>query len=282
MISFDIKNNQSIYDFANKHYKEDFQAYLIKKMNEIKNIKPSNCSSNISVSSYEQLIRNAIPNLNAEFTFKRSYGDSDKHAFMKPEKQKEYYNIIKSQISIGNPVIVHVAKNYINNKYVDYHSVIAYDFDDMNIYANYGWGSGYERRPLSYEGYYVADYGYFDLTQIKHIHSNNYIVKNHGFCGCNKHDYLFSPTWIDLKYHTMSCHCGGVKNMPHIISSSSKAIMPTRRKCSICGGNVETGLIIGPNKSYIDDSGVIVLNDEDMKLLNNIFYNYNGDCYAEK
>lgn len=51
----------------------------------------------------------------------------------------------------------------------------------MNIYANYGWGSGYERRPLSYEGYYVADYGYFDLTQIKHIHSNNYIVKNHGF-----------------------------------------------------------------------------------------------------
>ena len=42
LISFDIKNNQSIYDFANKHYKEDFQAYLIKKMNEIKNIKPSN------------------------------------------------------------------------------------------------------------------------------------------------------------------------------------------------------------------------------------------------
>ncbi len=80
----------------------------------------------------------------------------------------------------------------------------------------------------------------------------------------------------------MSCHCGGVKKMLHIISSSSKAIMPTRRKCSICGGNVETGLIIGPNKSYIDDSGVIVLNNEDMKLLNNIFYKYKGDCYAEK
>lgn len=257
----------NVYSFVNKYYETDYQSFLIKTMNELENRKSAVWHDKISVDGYEKLLKAILPNFQVGYEKYRTSDEADKRIFLTKEKQQEYSNIIKNQITLGNPVVVHVAKGLnSDNSYIEYHSVIAYDYDVNNIYAHFGWNEGTERLPLTYDGYYITDYGYFSMEDIPHKDSNNYVVKNYGFCGCNQHNHLFYPVWVDYKYHLLSCYCGSTKKMPHIISSSSLKALPIRKTCSICKGEVETGLIIGPNKSHVQQNGIVVLMDSDLEL----------------
>ena len=118
--------------------------------------------------------------------------------------QSSYEQAIKSIIDTGNPVIVHLLKRDINQNEYDHHSVVAYDYDDNNIYANFGYGAGSTRSPLiggSYgysEIYYAAS---LNFSSIGHTHSNNYVANNYEYCGCNLSDKIhvyYGGNWSNV------------------------------------------------------------------------------------
>lgn len=108
--------------------------------------------------------------------------------------QSLYEQAIKSIIDSGNPAIVHISKNDPSTNDVIAHSVVAYDYDDDHIYANFGYGVGSTHIPLiggSYEYseiYYAAS---LNFSSIGHTHSNNYVAYNYEYCGCNLSDKIY-------------------------------------------------------------------------------------------
>lgn len=110
---------------------------------------------------------------------------------------------IKKVISMGGPVIVHIKDETDPNKdNWKYHSVVAYDYDDNYIYANYGWGSGSTHQPLIGG---VGDYDYKLIYRVAVLdfpmgrkHSNNYEINGKDFCAyCGYEvDYLNSTKYM--------------------------------------------------------------------------------------
>lgn len=107
--------------------------------------------------------------------------------------QSDYVNIIKSHIDSGNPVIVHVLKPNGDASDTIRHSVVAYDYDDDNIYANFGYWYNDTHLPLLGGAFnYTEIYGVYslDFSLYAHVHSNNYVFSNTGHCGCNLDDTI--------------------------------------------------------------------------------------------
>ena len=123
---------------------------------------------------------------------------------------------IKSIIDQGKPAIVDIKRIVPNNPENYYHSVVAYDYDENGIYANFGWGSTQTRSLLlgGSNGYnYIEDIFDLDFSSNQHVHSNNYVINNEGHCGCNLNDKVLirngslfsnvSPTvyWMKDQYN---------------------------------------------------------------------------------
>lgn len=134
------------------------------------------------------------------------YGASENASVLtfSDKTQNEYLQIIKSVIDSGNPAIVHIQQYVpaINDYYR--HSVVAYDYDDLNIYANYGYGQNETHLPLLGGTYQYTDIYYvasLDFSSFKHSHSNNYIVQNEEYCGCNISDKIMvrqGGNWLNV------------------------------------------------------------------------------------
>ncbi|MDE7263225.1 MAG: C39 family peptidase [Anaeroplasmataceae bacterium] len=110
--------------------------------------------------------------------------------------QSQYIRLIQETIDSGNPIIVHIQKSNDNGPH-SYHSVVAYAYDEGGIYANFGWGE-YANEYLLLGGeagyteiYYAATLNYSNLG---HTHSQNYVINNKKFCGCNLNDEAFFET----------------------------------------------------------------------------------------
>ena len=144
-----------------------------------------------------------------------------------PNLQTLVENFIKSEIDAGNPVILHVADhtgeyNEKNEEIINYHSIIAYDYDSNSIYSHYGWSSADNHIDVYSYGY---DEIYFAASlnfNINHTHGNNYLVNNINYCGCNYHSHTLSYTSNGSTGHFEYCSiCQYRKNNLHSISSTS-------------------------------------------------------------
>ena len=101
--------------------------------------------------------------------------------------QAQYEQIIKSLINQEKPVIVEIR----NSSTGSGHSVVAYDFDENNIYANYGWGPIHTHNTLFYSDFdAISGVCAIDFSANKHIHSNNYFYGGKGHCGCGLSDEI--------------------------------------------------------------------------------------------
>ena len=118
--------------------------------------------------------------------------------------QNKYVSLIKETIDSGNPAIVHIKKYDSNGVAIANHSVVAYYYDSLNIYANFGWGSYANKYPLlggaaGYsEIYRVAT---LDFSNMGHWHSRNYIINSQSFCGCNVSDklnFVIPTAWTNV------------------------------------------------------------------------------------
>lgn len=117
--------------------------------------------------------------------------------------QTHYILLIKSIIDSGNPAIVHIRKyNPGGNDYL--HSVVAYDYDENGIYANFGWASN-DNHLLLIGGTYGYDEIYLvatlDYSNLGHDHSNNYKIGDLSLCGCNLRDFVYcrnATLWVDV------------------------------------------------------------------------------------
>lgn len=106
------------------------------------------------------------------------------------KSQDSYINLIKNIIDSGNPAIVHIKK--VNDGVESgHHSVVAYDYDENGIYANFGWDSNSNHSLLlggdnKYNAIYCV--ATLNFKEFGHSHSNNYIINNEYICGCNLDD----------------------------------------------------------------------------------------------
>ncbi len=96
--------------------------------------------------------------------------------------------------------------------------------------------------------------------------------------GYHKHKNVY--TWSTINSHFANCYCGNEVYEHHVVRSSNN------KKCILCGGPADMGLIITENTksikfvtrngSYILPNGIIVLVDEDIEAFMNgtlVFYN---------
>ena len=179
----------SYYDFCNKTQNYDLQAKLtiLNNINEnTYNIKKFYASTNGW--NYNKIL-NSFYGSNIILTNDYSF-----------KTQNEYIETIKSIIDSGNPAILHIMKNRIGGE--DRHAVVAYDYDENGIYANFGHGQSSTKK-LIYSDGYDCIYGIFtlDFSSFDHKHSNNYVIDGFSYCGCNmpgEVSFKVAPNWINV------------------------------------------------------------------------------------
>lgn len=124
------------------------------------------------------------------------YGEEDfaDVSFYNSLTQTQYMDFIKNSIDSNNPVVVHIKQIDDDGNMLAYHSVVAYDYDDVNIYANFGYGSYSTHMPLLYGtyGYNLITYvSTVSFPNLSHDHSNNYKIGDRMICGCNLSDEVY-------------------------------------------------------------------------------------------
>lgn len=184
----------SYYEFCVETQQKSFESYLTILYNLKHNTNYDSCFSySIGGWEYEELLTELYGNKTSVII--GQYGD---------KSQTEYTQILKNIIDSGNPAIVHIQKKRQNGETYDHHSVVAYDYDEFGIYANFGWGKE-DNRSLLLGGKYGYDEIYFIATlnyhNMGHSHSNNYTIDGKDYCGCNINDTIFlrnSSIWTNV------------------------------------------------------------------------------------
>lgn len=183
----------SYYQYCHNTFNYNFQSRLTVEQNIMHNSNnPTYFTYNPSIYYYQDILNRLYGNVTSVIV--RSY-------FVRPESpdQEKYQAIIKAEIDKGNPVIVDVSNNI-----RDFHTVVAYDYDDQEIYANYGGSASNNHEVLAGPN---ARYSYLyhvvilDFSNIGHRHSNNYMIDKFSYCGCNGftdadyevHSHLIKP-----------------------------------------------------------------------------------------
>lgn len=138
---------------------------------------------------YEELLNLFYANLNLNLNYSIDYHIN--------YDQNTYITYIKNKIDNGMPCIVHIKKYNEITKIDDCHSVVAYDYDDNYIYANFGWSENSNHIPLiggiqNYDEIYAVFS--FDFSSTSHIHSDNYMINGEAYCGCNIKEALYFIT----------------------------------------------------------------------------------------
>ena len=103
--------------------------------------------------------------------------------------QTEKINFIKNCIDSGKPCIVSISdpEEYEGEPHAR-HAVVAYDYDDEHIYANFGWKSSNTylhypllNKPIRNNTYSIINYAIaFDIDSTFRPYSNNYVVYESG------------------------------------------------------------------------------------------------------
>lgn len=155
-------------------------------------------------------------------------------------------NYVKSNLDNDIPVILHIGK-LVNNELTQLHSVIAYYYDAEGIHAHFGWDINTTDTIIK-DDYYIYAAGIFDIDSITESHSNNFIVNNHFYCGCEyldstSHNYNDHYQGFNNSKHKSFCSCGDYILEDHVVSSGG--FLPFAfniGRCSICNQLVDLSI----------------------------------------
>ncbi len=187
--SFSNGGGLSYIDFCYSHRGTDLQSELTVIFNELnKNATVDSFEAGIHLNDYNRLL-NSFYGEEENPLYMVGHGDAGTINVSNDGVFLEFTEQVKKLVQRGIPVIAHIGIPNGQSVLEQLHSVVVYDIDASgNLYANFGWYNGDTHRKLFEPGGYQYIYAYcaFDLkTNIQHKHSNNYIVSNEHYCGCN-------------------------------------------------------------------------------------------------
>lgn len=180
---YDSSTYDTYYNFCHSTQWTNFQSYLTVLFNYNNSTdNPSDFDPSLAGWQYGELFNYLYGYFSGIYT--TEYSD---------ETQNEYEQNIKSIIDSGNPAIVHIKRYNQSSGTYSYHSVVAYDYDENNIYANFGYGQGSTHSQLI-GGTFGYDEIYFavslNFSSLMHSHSDNYVSYGDAYCGCNLNDHV--------------------------------------------------------------------------------------------
>ncbi len=130
----------------------DYQYQLVKKYKEHLDSKKANENTTITydnslcASQAAELVNNCL-----------TYKPNKVTTYMEDSKsQKEYYDMTKNAIDQGYPVILNIGKKKTGGGWNSGHAVVAYDYLNNNIYANFGWDKADTHKPITYYGHDIV------------------------------------------------------------------------------------------------------------------------------
>lgn len=276
------KSSNELYNYVENNKNVDYQAYLMSIVNNDFGNDENNFSYEIGMWNYYRIV-NSISCLSStkfEYTscLKSNYTPTSSNVV------KMFDNYVKNQLDKGNPVMLHICKYNENGtndkeKYQNYHSVVAYYYDELGIHANFGYDS-YATDTIISNEYSITDARVIDFSSVNVVHSDNYKIKGSGNCGCKKHvNHYYTYTYKNNSQHLKSCFCGDNQLMSHIILSGSDYTIGNKRygKCIDCNTiiNLDSSgvIVIDEYKNYITnngsyrlDNGIIILSEKDYEL----------------
>ncbi len=283
-------------EFINNNKDYDYQMRLIDKGTFCirPTINPIYAESHISMEYYNALFQefDELRNLSYNYMSMDNYDagtDIDD-----PSVREEFDFFVKMHLEANEPVILHIMEyNEIFNRYENYHSVVAYYFNEEGIHANFGYGQDSSDVIVSYP-FFITDAGVIDVSNIPETHSNNYLVNGYPYCGCgeNLHDHDFTDHYglhpRSTSVHRSYCECGEYILRPHVIIHDNTFFINRNRYgyCIECGDlvNIDLNIVITysnegvrytENGSYILPNGIWVISREDLEnyyLDNLVFY----------
>ena len=151
------------------------------------------CGNGLSTNNQSKLVKKYLNNSNLPYSYNSSIGNwADRIS----NRQKD---VIKNAINAGRPVIANGHG----------HSVVAYGYDNDNVYINLGWGrTGCHATPWSTFTTSMFDFtwdcGAIDFAITDHFHSDNFFSK-----GLNQY---ICPCGATISHHLFKAEDFGFKN----------------------------------------------------------------------
>ncbi len=238
----------SLYNHIQNTKSYDFQMYLMDIVNKSYNRTSSNYKFSIGMWDYYRILNELFPQKNVSFSYKSVSNFGSKPTDLNVINEFDTY--VKNQLDQGNPVMLHIAKyDETTGVYDNYHSVVAYYYDNDGIHANFGWGS-YSTDMVISSSYQITEAGVMDLSNISFTHSNNYIINNSRYCGCglevHEHNYTNEYTSLNDYTHRAFCECGAFINCEH-----DKGYVRGKINCQNCNWSKSITSLIDTNSINI-------------------------------
>jgi len=284
-----------LYSFIQNNMYNDYQMYLMSIYNESINNSPDTYKCSISMFNYFYIMQSIPAFSNTFFTYYRveQFGDNAKPTDTGVINFFDSY--VKGMLDQGYPVVLHIAQyNQTTNYFYDnYHSVVAYYYDEDGIHCNFGWGSSSTDVVIP-SNYQITSAGVINFNHVQECHSNNFIVNQAKYCGCGVHTEHYYHNHYETyssDKHKSYCTCEDYVLHSHAIRAENIFIIFGQRHayCINCGTliNLTTTLVvvvnggqclITDNGSYILPNGILVIVESDIEsYLSNtlIFHNDN-------
>lgn len=270
-----------LYTFIQNNMNTDYQMKLMDIVNQSMNHTSYNYSCGIGMWDYHWIVDTipAFDNTYFDYTRVQDLGPNAKPTDAYVISWFDYF--VKSQLNGGNPVMLHIAKyNQNNGQYENYHSVVAYYYNEDGIHANFGWGDD-STDVIIPNDYQITEAGVIDFDYVTELHSNNYIINYGKYCGCGYHTaHSYSYINYSSLQHKGTCSCGQYILETHVADANS--IYPYHGHlyalCAICGASMDLGgngpiiptpnslsIMVTDNGSYILPNGIYVIVEEDLE-----------------
>lgn len=215
----------------------DYQMYLMKIGNEIAGNSPLDYSCRTAMWNYSSLLSKMTSDLGMpeiQFTYMQELSFEK---IKSTSVQADFKTYIKKGIDSNNPVVLHLSRFDSTGSRTFYHSVVAYDYDNDHIYANFGYGADMTHESI--DSYYVSEAGIFDLSNVEENHSSNYYLNQETYCGCkimqHTHAYINGYGVYDETQHMTYCSCGDYVLQNHSIETIYNSAAAEIKYCAKCG-----------------------------------------------
>lgn len=181
---YDSNLFSSYYDFCHYTMNDNLQSKLTVLRNQLisDTDNPTDFLPSTGADQYQTVLNYFYLNSGISVTFNPVFNQT----------QAQFETMIKSAIDNEKPIIVQIQGPNIGVAGNPHHSVVAYDYDETNIYANFGWGSYHTHSPLldGIEYTQITCVCTIDYSNNSHTHSDNYYFGGKGHCGCGLNDEI--------------------------------------------------------------------------------------------
>lgn len=211
---------------------DDFQAHLMRIVNQAEGNLPQDYNCGIGMWDYHLIFDYLYTSATVNFVYV-NYSTS----FNSPNNinciaYMDWY--VKGILDLGHPVVLHIGEyDDVTGVISNYHSVVAYYYDNDGIHVNLGYGANETDVVLSAPTR-ILQAGRPDFSNLGHSHSDNYRYGTTMQCGCghvhtHTFDYL-NGIPFDSYSHKCFCSCGAYTLDTHTLIKVNK-----RWRCTVCG-----------------------------------------------